>query len=94
VSTILHRHLGLSRRGWGLLALAVLALLTAVYAFSGLAIAGSFSGVDARSTTHWQRVAMIYAALLLVAAAGFVAAVLAFRRVWQSDRARIVEEAV
>lgn len=83
MSTVLRRHAGLSRRGLLFLTFALLALIVAGYAFSGVALAGSFAGVDERTTQHWRSVALAYEVLLVVALASFLGAAVAFRRAWQ-----------
>ena len=87
-------HPGLSRRGWAYLGLAVLALIAALYALSGVAMAGSFAISNDRDAAHWQTVGRIYGILFYVLLGAFVAAVVAFVRTRRRERASIAERAV
>ena len=92
MSTQLRTRPGLSRRGWAYLGLAVLALLGALYAFSGAVMAGSFAIADYRDAAHWRMVGRIYVILLYVLLSGFFAAVFAFVRIWRRQRAAWLSE--
>jgi hypothetical protein len=86
MTTPLKTYPGLSRRGWTYLGLAALALVGALYALTGAAMAGSFAISNYREAAHWRTVGRVYELLFFLLLGGFFTAMVAFVRNWRRAR--------